>query len=103
LFYAFFMNNLNHSWFSASDLSSLPRTHILAIVDWAVFANVSTFDEFPPPAVGKVRDLYQYQCYCGPVWHAHWFQVVTSGSRLTTNGLEVLGIVSLISIFCSIW
>lgn len=56
----FYVYNLNHSWFSASDLSSLPRTHILAIVDWAVFANVSTSDVFPPPAVGKVRDWYHY-------------------------------------------
>jgi hypothetical protein len=39
---------------SASSLSSLPPAHPLALVDWVVFSNVSTFTEFPPPLENKV-------------------------------------------------
>ncbi len=39
---------------SASSLLSLPSAHPLALVDWVVFSNVSTFTEFPPPLENKV-------------------------------------------------
>lgn len=55
-------------WFgclSASDLSSLPRSHPLAIVDWAIFANASTSDNFPPPAVGKVNKMLSLTSWVG--------------------------------------
>jgi hypothetical protein len=43
---------------SATELSSLPLGHPLAVVDWTTFANVSVSKTFPPAVAKKVQSLH---------------------------------------------
>ena len=76
---------------SASSLSSLPPAHPLALVDWVVFSNVSTFTEFPPPLENKVLLANLVIIYA----MFHPVQIVASGSRVFSIGFFSLFILVL--------